>query len=73
MSFSTTQDDFDALTQRLLAIDDEMYRGWNEMDLVSAKTGMGGGNAVPAEVWDFVQHVSFLSGNKTHLYWAFGE
>jgi hypothetical protein len=71
--FCDNQDDFDALTQRLLAIDEEMYRGWHEMDLVSAKTGMGGGNAVPGEVWDFVRHVSLLSGDKTHLYWAFGE
>ena len=71
--FCDNQDDFDALTQRLLAIDEEMYRGWHEMDLVSAKTGAGGGNAVPTEVWDFVQHVSFLSRDKTHLYWAFGE
>src|SRR5262249_48939776 len=71
--FCGNQDDFSALKNRLWAIDEEMYKGWHEMDLVSAKTVFGGGSVYPQEVEDFIKHVSFLSQDKTHLYWAFGQ
>lgn len=61
-----------AMKKRLLAIDAEMYKGWYAMSLADARTGLGGGNATPQEIWQFINHVRLLSKDKTHLYWAFG-
>jgi hypothetical protein len=58
---------------RLLAIEREMYKGWYAMDMVSAKIQMGGGGAYSSEVEDFLTHITFLSKDKTHLYWAMGR
>jgi hypothetical protein len=41
--FCDNQDDFDALTQRLLAIDEEMYRGWHEWTWCPLKLGWEAG------------------------------
>jgi len=71
--FCGNQEDFDAIRKRLLAIDEEMYKGWHEMDLVSARTQFGGGSVYPGEVEAFINHVSGLSQDKTNLYWAFGQ
>jgi hypothetical protein len=60
-----------AMKDRLESIDEEMYKGWHEMDMVSAKSSQGGGSAFPQEVWDFIHHVSLLSKDDTHLYSAF--
>ena len=56
---------------RLEAIDEEMYKGWHELDMVSAKTSQGGGTAFGEMVWDFINHVRLLSEDDTHLYSAF--
>jgi len=60
-----------AMKDRLLAIDAEMYKGWYELSLVEFRTHQGGGSAYPQIVGDFIDHVSSLSRNKSHLYWAF--
>jgi hypothetical protein len=69
---STPQDDA-ALRSRLESIDDDMYAGWHELELVEARGGMGGGTAQGDMIYDFIGHVRFLSKNNRHLYWAFGE
>jgi hypothetical protein len=71
--FCGDQEDFDAIKKRLWAIDEEMYKGWHEMELVSARSGLGGGGAYKGEIEDFIGHVSSLSRDKSHLYWAFGQ
>ena len=60
-----------AMKARLEAIDDEMYKGWHELDMVSAKTSQGGGTAFGEMVWDFINHVRLLTQDETHLYSAF--
>ena len=60
-----------AMKARLEAIDEEMYKGWHELDMVSAKTSQGGGTAFGEMVWDFINHVRLLSEDDTHLYSAF--
>jgi hypothetical protein len=50
-----------------------MYKGWHQMELVSARSGLGGGGAYKGEIEDFIGHVSSLSRDKSHLYWAFGQ
>ena len=40
--FCGDQEDFDAIKKRLWAIDEEMYKGWHEMELDSARSGLGG-------------------------------
>jgi hypothetical protein len=61
-----------AMKNRLLAIDAEMYKGWYELTLVDFRTHQGGGSVYPQICGDFIDHVSKLSRNKNHLYWAFG-
>jgi hypothetical protein len=66
--------DPEAVKKRLLAIDAEMYKGWYEMQVATDfRTHQGGGDGVPQEVWDFVRHVSLLTEDEDHLYWAFGK
>jgi hypothetical protein len=62
-----------ALMDRLESIDEDMYKGWHVLDLVSAKTSQGGGSAFGEMVWDFINHVNLLSKDSTSLYWAFGS
>lgn len=64
---------WDAATaqDRLEEIDEEMYKGWHEMDMVTARSSQGGGTAYAVEVWDFINHVRLLSKDETHLYSAF--
>jgi hypothetical protein len=63
-----------AVKKRLLAIDDEMYQGWYAMQVATDfRTHQGGGNAIVQETWDFVRHVSLLTEDEDHLYWAFGK
>jgi hypothetical protein len=63
--------DADKLRDSLVDIDDEMYKGWHEMDMVAAKTSQGGGSAFGPLVEDFINHVIFLSQQDNHLYSAF--
>ena len=62
-----------AVKKRLLAIDDEMYKGWYQMTLIDFKTHHGGGSVHPIEIESFVSHVRSLTKDKNHLYWAFGK
>ena len=62
-----------AMKDRLESIDEEMYRGWHELDMVSAKSSQGGGSAFGEMVWDFINHVRLLSEDEAHLYWAFSQ
>jgi hypothetical protein len=59
------------LKERLENIDDEMYKGWHEMDMVTARATQGGGPAYAKEVYDFIHHVSLLADDDTSLYSAF--
>ncbi len=61
------------MKKRLLAIDDEMYKGWYALSLINFKTQFGGGGAYTQIIEDFLNHVIKLSQDKTHLYWAFGQ
>lgn len=71
--FCGNQDDFDAIKKRLWAIDGEMHKGWHQMELVPWRITFGGGNAYRSDIAAFIEHVSFLSKDKSHLYWAFGQ
>ena len=62
----------DALKDSLERIDELMYKGWHELELVSAKTSQGGGSAYDQMVYDFIDHVTALTKDPNHLYWAFG-
>jgi hypothetical protein len=63
-----------AVRKRLLAIDAEMYKGWYAMQVATDfRTHQGGGAALPQEIWDFVRHVSLLTQEEKHMYWAFGS
>ena len=62
-----------AIKRRLLQIDSEMYAGWHELDLIGFKTHQGGGSAYDPEIGHFLDHVTYLSKDPTHLYWAFGS
>jgi hypothetical protein len=62
-----------AVKKRLLAIDDEMYKGWYQMTLVDFKTHHGGGSVHPIEIESFISHVISLTKDENHLYWAFGK
>jgi len=71
--FCSTSKDYAALRSRLESIDDDMYAGWHELELVEARAGMGGGTTQGDMIYDFIGHVRFLSkNNRQHLYWAFG-
>ena len=61
------------MKDRLEEIDDEMYKGWHEMELAIARTGMGGGDAVDHLVKEFLDHVDALSHDDTNLYSSFGQ
>lgn len=63
--------DVAALKSSLEDIDDLMYKGWYEITLVEAKSGMGGGSAFDPLVYEFINHVRFLTKDNTHLYSAF--
>jgi hypothetical protein len=56
---------------RLDWIDEEMYKGWHDLDLVNAQSQAGGGPAFGDMVWDFINHVHLLSKDDSHLYSAF--
>jgi hypothetical protein len=82
--FCSMSKDYAALRSRLESIDDDMYAGWHELELVEARTGMGGGTADeipdnregqagrPGLIYEFIGNVRSLSKNNRHLYWAFG-
>jgi hypothetical protein len=61
------------LKDRLVAIDDLMYRGWYEMTLVEFKTHQGGGSAYSPAVGHFLDHVTFLTRDDNHLYAAYRQ
>jgi hypothetical protein len=60
-----------AVKQRLEWIDEEMHKGWHDLELVSGQSSQGGGTGYGEMVWDFVNHVNLLSQDDTHLYSAF--
>jgi hypothetical protein len=62
-----------AMKDRLEEIDEDMYQGWYQKSLASARTGMGGGDAIDQLVVDFLHHMDLLSEDDTHLYSAFGQ
>jgi hypothetical protein len=63
-----------AMKERLLAIDDEMYKGWYAMKVATdVRPSLGGGDAIVQEILDFIGHVRDLTQNEKHLYWAFGS
>jgi uncharacterized FAD-dependent dehydrogenase len=61
------------MKDRLEEIDEDMYQGWYQKSLASARTGMGGGDAIDQLVVDFLHHMDLLSEDDTHLYSAFGQ
>lgn len=61
------------LQRRLEGIDELMYKGWYEMNLVGAKSGLGGGGAYAPEVEQFLRHVTLLTEDNNHLYSAFRQ
>jgi hypothetical protein len=63
--------DATAIKERLENIDDEMYKGWHEMDMVTARATQGGGTTYVKEIYDFIHHVSLLADDDTSLYSAF--
>lgn len=63
--------DPDQLTNELKDIEEEMSRGLHELELVSARSGLGGGSAWGPMVDDFIRHVGFLAKQDNHLYSAF--
>jgi len=63
--------DVAAVKARLEWIDEQIYIGWHDMDLVSAQSSQGGGSAFGEKVWDFINHVRLLSEDSKHLYSAF--
>jgi hypothetical protein len=71
--FDTFCQKFDApaVKARLEWIDEQMYMGWHDMDLVSAQSSQGGGGGFGDMVWNFINHVHLLSHDNTHLYSAF--
>lgn len=63
--------DATTLKDRLEEIDEEMYKGWHELDLAAALTALGGGSSLDPRVWEFINHVRLLADDDTHLYSAF--
>lgn len=61
----------DDIKSRLESIDNLMYKGWYEMSLVEFKTHHGGGSAYNEAVGNFIDHVTYLTKDSKHLYWAF--
>jgi hypothetical protein len=62
-----------AVKARLEWIDEEMYKGWHDLELVSAQSSQGGGTGFGDMVGDFINHVRLLSEDDTHLYSAFPQ
>jgi len=62
----------DNITTYLERIEADIQLGKYEMELAQAKTGMGGGDAVSPLVSDFINSVSFLAKDDSHLYSAWG-
>jgi len=60
-----------AVKERLEWVDEQMYMGWHDLDMVSAQASQGGGGGFGDMVWDFINHVNLLSQDPTSLYWAF--
>lgn len=46
-------------------------RGLHELELVSARSGLGGGSAWGTMVDEFIRHIAFLAKHDDHLYSAF--
>jgi hypothetical protein len=65
--------DATAMKARLLAIDDEMYKGWYQIGLIGFRTQFGGGSTIPELVVELQNSVVSLSNDKTSLYWAFQQ
>ena len=60
-----------AVKARLEWIDEEMYKGWHDMERVSGDSSQGGGTGFGESVWDFINYVRNLSEDPKSLYWAF--
>ena len=64
--------DSETMAERLEEIDDEMWKGWHELELVvNVKTGQGGASAFGPLVSEFIEHVGSLAQDETHLYSVF--
>jgi hypothetical protein len=66
--FGCGQWDANAMKDRLIRIDQDMYKGWYEMTIIDFKTHQGGGASYDVEIEHFVNHVTHLSKDKNHLY-----
>jgi hypothetical protein len=62
-----------AMEARLLAIDEEMGKGWYQLGLISFRTQFGGGSTIAKLVVDLLNNVVSLSNDQSSLYWAFQQ
>jgi hypothetical protein len=60
-----------AMRDRLESIDDEMYKGWHELETLAARSAGGGGSTYGPQVWEFINHVRLLIKDDSHLYSSF--
>jgi hypothetical protein len=65
--------DATAMKARLLAIDNEMYKGWYPFGVIDFRTLFGGGSTIPDLVVELKDSVISLSNDKTSLYWAYKQ
>jgi hypothetical protein len=69
--FACDRWDVSAMERFLNVIDDDMWRGWDQLRQVSGRFQSDAGSVWGPEVSEFVNHVQRLTQDDTHLYSAF--